>query len=108
LNRYDEGVAQNAESLRLDPISAELNHVLGQTDYCARRYDDAIRQERKTTEQFPSTGFVSIAGEVLGWSYAAQGQLDEAIRAIQQARKAEPDFTEAVASLGWAVCSRET
>jgi serine/threonine protein kinase/tetratricopeptide (TPR) repeat protein len=102
LKRYDEGVAQNAESLRLDPISAEHNHVLGQTDYYAHRYDDAIRQEQKTIQQFPSTGFVSIAGDVLGWSYAAKGQLDEAIRAIQQARKAEPDFTEAVASLGWA------
>jgi serine/threonine protein kinase/tetratricopeptide (TPR) repeat protein len=102
LKRYDEGIAQNAESLRLDPISAELNHVLGQTDYYAHRYDDAIRQERKTIQQFPSTGFVSIAGDVLGWSYAAKGQLDDAIQAIQQARKAEPDFTEAVASLGWA------
>jgi eukaryotic-like serine/threonine-protein kinase len=102
LRRYDEGVAQNAESLRLDPISAEHNHVLGQTDYYAHRYDDAIRQERKTIEQFPSTGFVSIAGDVLGWSYAAKGQLDDAIQAIQQARKAGPDFTEAVASLGWA------
>ena len=102
LKRYDEGMAQNAESLRLDPISAELNYVLGQTDYYVHRYDDAIRQERKTIEQFPSTGFVSIAGDVLGWSYAAKGQLDEAIQAIQQARKAEPEFTEAVASLGWA------
>jgi len=102
LKRYDEGVAQNTESLRLDPISAELNYVLGQTDYYARRYEDAIQQERKTVQQFSSTGFVSIAGDVLGWSYAAKGQLDEAIRAIQQARKAEPDFTEAVASLGWA------
>jgi eukaryotic-like serine/threonine-protein kinase len=101
LKRYDEGVAQNAESLKLDPISAELNHVLGQTDYYAHRYDDAIQQERKTIQQFSSTGFVSIAGDVLGWSYAAKGQLEEAILAIQQARKAEPEFTEAVASLGW-------
>ena len=102
LKHYDEGVAQNVESLKLDPISAELNHVLGQTDYYAHRYDDAIRQERKTIQQFSSTGFVSISGDVLGWSYAAKGRLDEAIQAIQQARKAEPDFTEAVASLGWA------
>jgi eukaryotic-like serine/threonine-protein kinase len=102
LKRYDEGVAQNAESLRLDPLSAEHNHVLGQTDYYAHRYDDAIQQEQKTIQQFPSTGFVSIAGDVLGWSYAAKGRLDEAIQAIQEARKAEPDFTEAVASLGWA------
>jgi eukaryotic-like serine/threonine-protein kinase len=102
LKRYDEGVAQNVESLRLDPISAELNHVLGQTYYYAHRYDEAIQQESRTVQQFSSTGLVSIAGDVLGWSYVAKGQLDEAIEAIQQARKAEPDFTEAVASLGWA------
>jgi len=102
LKRYDEGVAQNAEGLKLDPISAELNHVLGQTYYYAHRYDEAIQQERKTIQQFSSTGFASIAGDVLGWSYAAKGQFDEAIHAIQHARKAEPDFTEAVASLGWA------
>jgi eukaryotic-like serine/threonine-protein kinase len=102
LKRYNEGIAQNVEGLKLDPISAEHNHVLGQTYYYAHRYDDAIQQERKTIQQFSSTGFVSIAGDVLGWSYAAKGHLDEAIRAIQQARKAQPDFTEAVASLGWA------
>jgi eukaryotic-like serine/threonine-protein kinase len=102
LKRYDEGVAQNTESLKLDPISAELNHVLGQTYYYAHRYDEAIQQERKTMQRFSSTAFVSIAGDVSGWSYAAKGQLDEAIQAIQQARNAEPDFTEAVASLGWA------
>jgi eukaryotic-like serine/threonine-protein kinase len=102
LKRYDEGVAQNIESLKLDPISAELNHVLGQTYYYAHRYDEAIERERKTIQQFPSTGFVSIAGDVLGWSYAAKGQFEEAIQAIQHARKAQPDFTEAVASLGWA------
>jgi eukaryotic-like serine/threonine-protein kinase len=102
LKRYDEGVAQNAESLKLDPLSAELSHVLGQTEYYAHRYDEAIQQEDKTIQQFPSTGFVSIAGDVLGWSYGAKGQLDEAIQAIERARKAEPGFTEAVASLGWA------
>ncbi|HTA25553.1 MAG TPA: protein kinase [Terriglobales bacterium] len=102
LKRYDEGIAQNAEGLKLDPNSAEQNYVLGQTYYYAHHYDNAIEQERKTIQQFASTGFVSIAGDTLGWSYAAKGQLDEAIRAIQEARKAEPAFTEAVASLGWA------
>jgi eukaryotic-like serine/threonine-protein kinase len=102
LKRYDEGIAQNAEGVKLDPNSAEQNYVLGQTYYYAHHYDNAIEQERKTIQQFSSTGFVSIAGDTLGWSYAAKGQLDEAIRAIEQARKAEPAFTEAVASLGWA------
>ncbi|MGA9206843.1 MAG: tetratricopeptide repeat protein, partial [Terriglobales bacterium] len=101
LKRYDEGIAQVAEALKLDPISAEQNHVVGQTYYYAHRYDDAIQQEQKTIQQFPG-GFVPLAGDVLGWSYAAKSQLDQAIEAFEQARKAEPNFTEAVASLGWA------
>jgi len=101
LKRYDEAIAQVAEGLKLDPISAEPNQLLGQTYYYAHRFDDAIKQEQSTIRQFPG-GFVPIAGDVLGWSYAAKGQLDQAIEAFEQARKAEPNFTEAVASLGWA------
>ena len=101
LKRYDEAVAQSAAGLKLDPISPEQNHILGQTYYYAHRFDDAIQQEQKTIQQFPG-GFVPIASDVLGWSYAAKGQLDQAIAAIQQARKAQPSFIEAAASLGWA------
>jgi eukaryotic-like serine/threonine-protein kinase len=102
LKRSDEGVAQAAEALKLDPISAELNHVLAQTDYYAHRYDDAIQQERKTIEQFPGHGMVPIAADVLGWSYVQKGQLDQAMQALRMARQTGPEFTEAVASFGWA------
>src|ERR1700730_8455145 len=51
---------------------------------------------------FPGHGIVPTASDLLGWSYAKKGQLDEAIQAIEKARQAQPEFTEAVASLGWA------
>ena len=38
----------------------------------------------------------------LGWSYGAKGQYSQAIQAFQKARDAEPQFAEAVGSLGWA------
>jgi eukaryotic-like serine/threonine-protein kinase len=102
LKRDVEAVGQNTEALRLDPISPELNHVLGQTYYYTHRYDDAIRQERKTIQQFPGHGIIPVAADVLGWSYAEKGQFDQALAAIRKAHQAEPNFTEAVASLGWA------
>jgi serine/threonine protein kinase/tetratricopeptide (TPR) repeat protein len=102
LNRSDEAISQNLESVKLDPISAEINLVLGQTYYYAHRYDDAIKQERATIDMFPGHGIVPTASDLLGWSYAQKGQLDEAIQAIEKARQAQPEFTEAVASLGWA------
>jgi tetratricopeptide (TPR) repeat protein len=101
LKRYDDGIAQSVEALKLDPISAELNHVLGQTDYYSHRYAAAIQQEQKTIQQFPGNGIVPVAADVLGWSYVQEGQLDEALGTIRMALQAGPDFTEAVASLGW-------
>jgi eukaryotic-like serine/threonine-protein kinase len=102
LNRPDEAIAQNLASLKLDPASAELHHVLGQTYYYTHRYDEAIKQERATLDQFTGHGIVPVAADTLGWSYAAKGQYDLAIQAIEEARQLQPGFIEAAASLGWA------
>jgi eukaryotic-like serine/threonine-protein kinase len=101
LKRADEGIAQTAEDLKLDPMSAEANHLLGQADYYAHRYDQAINQERTTIDLFPGHGIVPVALDVLGWSYVAKGQLDQATEAFTKAHTLEPKFAEAVASLGW-------
>ncbi len=102
LNRPDEAVAQNLESLKLDPASAELHYVLGQTYFYTHRYDDAIRQINATIDQFPGHGIVPVAADALGWSYGAKGQYDLAIQSIEKARQLQPQFAEAVGSLGWA------
>jgi len=102
LKRPDEGIAQTAEDLTLDPMSAEANHLLAQADYYAHRYDEAIKQEQTTINLFPGHGIVPIAEDVLGWSYAQEGHFDKAIDAFSRAHKQEPQFVEAIASLGWA------
>jgi tetratricopeptide (TPR) repeat protein len=101
LQRSDEAIAQNLDAVKLDPISAEMNLLLGQTYYLARRYDEY--QAGAGSHRYVSgSGIVAIASDVLAWSYAKKGQLDEAIQAIEKARRAQPEFTEAVGSLGWA------
>ena len=54
LKRYDEGVAQNAESLRLDPISAELIYVLGQTDYTPTATTTPFGRSGRPSSSFPA------------------------------------------------------
>ena len=102
LLRSDEAVAQNLAALKLDPASAELHHLLGQTYFYTRHFDESIQQERATIEQFPGHGIVPVAADTLGWSYAAKGQYSQAIQAFQKAHEAEPQFAEALGSLGWA------
>ncbi len=102
LKRPDEGIAQTAMDLKLDPMSAEANHLLAQADYYAHRYNEAIKQEQTTIDLFPGHGIVPVAEDVLGWSYAQEGQLDRAIDAFNRALQQEPRFAEAVATLGWA------
>jgi len=102
LLRSDEAVAQNLAALKLDPASAGLHHLLGQTYFYTRHFDESIQQERATIEQFPGHGIVPVAADTLGWSYGAKGQYAQAIQAFQKAHEAEPQFAEAVGSLGWA------
>jgi eukaryotic-like serine/threonine-protein kinase len=102
LKHDDEGIAQARDGITLDPLSPEANHLLGQSEYYARRYDDAIAQERSVIDVFPGHGMVPIAEDILGWSYVQKGRLDQAVEAFQKARKMEPSFAESVASLGMA------
>jgi serine/threonine protein kinase/TolB-like protein/cytochrome c-type biogenesis protein CcmH/NrfG len=102
LKHDDEGIAQARDGITLDPLSPEANHLLGQSEYYARRYDDAIAQERSVIDVFPGHGIVPIADDILGWSYIQKGRLDQAVEAFQKARKLEPSFAEPVASLGMA------
>jgi eukaryotic-like serine/threonine-protein kinase len=102
LKRPDEGIAQTRDDMRLDPLSPEANHLLGQTDYYARRYDDAVNQERSVVDLFPGHGIVPLAEDVIGWSYVAQGHLDQAVEIFKKASQSDPSFAEPVASLGMA------
>jgi TolB-like protein/Tfp pilus assembly protein PilF len=56
MERLDEAVNESERARDLDPFDFYVNEWLGQALYHARRYDDALRQIRRTLEMFPDQG----------------------------------------------------
>jgi TolB-like protein/DNA-binding winged helix-turn-helix (wHTH) protein len=54
MERLDEAVSEGERARDLDPFNFYENEWLGQALYHARRYDDALRQMRRTLEMFPA------------------------------------------------------
>jgi tetratricopeptide (TPR) repeat protein len=55
MGRLDEATSQLERARELDPFSAPINDFLGMTLYFAHRYDEAIRQFRRTLEMHPES-----------------------------------------------------
>jgi TolB-like protein/Tfp pilus assembly protein PilF len=56
MERIDEAVNESERARDLDPFDYAVNEWLGQALYHARRYDDALRQMKRTLEMFPDHG----------------------------------------------------
>ena len=57
MERLDEAVNESERARDLDPFDYYVNEWLGQALYHARRYDEALRQMRRTLEMFPDRWF---------------------------------------------------
>ncbi len=68
----------------LDPLSLIINANLSKVYFNARRYDEAIRQLRKTVEIDPS---FFVTHHYLGSAYAMKGEYSEALAEYQKARE---------------------
>jgi len=53
MGRLDEAMKEIERAQDLDPFSPSITFWLGQVLYHARRYDDALRQNRRGAEMFP-------------------------------------------------------
>jgi TolB-like protein len=82
MERLDEAVNESERARDLDPFDFWTNQWLGQALYHARRYDDALRQIRRTLEMFPDRG--NFYGE-LADVYEQKKMFAEAFAARQQA-----------------------
>jgi TolB-like protein/DNA-binding winged helix-turn-helix (wHTH) protein/tetratricopeptide (TPR) repeat protein len=100
MERLDEAVNESERARDLDPFDFYANEWLGQALYHARRYDDALRQLRRTLEMFPDRG------ERLYWQiaevYEQKRMFAEAFAARQQALSLDkdPKVTALVTPLG--------
>lgn len=81
LARLDEATNEIERAQDLDPFSAFITSWLGQVLYHARRYDDALRQNRRGLEMHPDDGaFYSAMADV----YEQKRLFAEAFAARQQ------------------------
>jgi len=78
-------VAELRRAQELDPLSSDISSYLAEALYLARRYDEALQQERKTLEFDPgfTPGHVQTC-----WILAAQGRIDEAVGECRNADEA--------------------
>ena len=88
MGRIDEATGQVERARDLDPFSPVVTHWLGQVLYHARRYEDALRQNRRGLEMRPNDGWYY-------WSmadvYEQKRMFAEAFAARQQALNLDND-----------------
>lgn len=105
MERTEEAIAENNRALKLDPLSPEINALLGQTLNWTRRYDETIQHLQTWTDLEPSDWF---SRRILGLAFQQTGKLSAAITEFQRASQLEETNPEAFAALvgGYAVAGR--
>jgi serine/threonine-protein kinase len=98
LGRHEEARAAIQRAIELDPLSSIIQATLGRYGYYfARQFDQAIHQFQKTLDLEDSCWAAHLW---MGWSYAMVGRLDEALVAIENARRLTGNL-EILAALGF-------
>jgi TolB-like protein/Tfp pilus assembly protein PilF len=82
LGHLDQAVEEGKRALKLDPLSPIINADFAWTYFCARRFDKAERQARKTLEIDPQ---FFLAHYYLGQVLQFKGHFGEAIAEFQKA-----------------------
>ena len=82
LGQFEEAVALGRRGVELDPLMPFWNVMLTQVYVFSRRYDEAIRQGDATLELVPTYW---LPHAYVGLGHAAQGNLAEAVAALERA-----------------------
>ena len=95
MEQLHEAVKESERARDLDPFDYYVNEWLGQALYHARRYDDALRQMRRTLEMFPDHWPTRLYFEIAD-VYEQKRMFAEAFAARQQGLSKEPGLTRFV------------
>jgi TolB-like protein/Tfp pilus assembly protein PilF len=85
--RSAEAIAQMEAAVQLDPLAPGIQSDFGRVLYRARQYDRAIVRLNRAIELEPEMGW--LVYRRLAQVYAEMGQLDRALRALDQAQLPE-------------------
>lgn len=97
-DQIDEGLAESRRAVELDPLSPEINTVLGFNLYFARRYEEAIKQLRTTITIAPDYWW---AHAWLRRTYARAGRLSEAVAELSPTQQLQgAGYAEIASALG--------
>jgi len=91
-----EGVEAAARALALDPVTPNVNLMLGWSLYYADRYDESLAQLRKVLELDSRTYF---AHAEIAWNLAALGRHAEAVQSVARAYEAKKPGDDPVLDL---------
>ena len=83
-DRLPQAIEQTDRALILDPVSPPVYGMRGLLFICARRYDEAIEQDRKGLEMHPQ---VIGAQNLLGRAYVQKGMLPQAVAEFNKAEE---------------------
>jgi DNA-binding winged helix-turn-helix (wHTH) protein/TolB-like protein/Flp pilus assembly protein TadD len=84
MGRYDEALDQVRRAQALDPISLEINTVVGRIFYLSRKYDQSADAYRKVIDLDPHYARAHVR---LGMTYAAEGNFADAIHEFEEAQR---------------------
>jgi len=84
MGRYDEAIDQVRRAQVLDPLSLEINTVVGRIFYLSRQYSRSVDAYRKVIDLDPQ---YARAHTRLGMTFAAEGAFVDAIHEFEEAQR---------------------
>src|SRR5262249_24107372 len=96
VGRSDDAIAESKRAEQIDPLSPDVGWNIGLALLFARRYDEAIQHLQGTLRNNPR---FALGHAFLGWAYEQKGQLTEALKELETARKLN-DSPDTLSALG--------
>jgi TolB-like protein/Flp pilus assembly protein TadD len=96
--RNQEGIEQAQEALRLDPVSPNINGLLGELLMDTRQFDKAVVQLQKTVELDPHQYNSRMR---LGFAYAIVRRYAESENEFREAESISPDTLSSLGGLAY-------
>jgi DNA-binding winged helix-turn-helix (wHTH) protein/TolB-like protein/Flp pilus assembly protein TadD len=83
MGRFEEALSQAERAQELDPVSVDVNTIVGRIFYLDRRYDKSVNAYQKVIKLDPYFGLAHIR---VGTTYVAEGAFANAVSEFEEAQ----------------------